>query len=355
MLNKPLPLPKTFVLELTPRCNHRCLYCYTVWGAPTLSPHRHDQEMSTGELKNIITKLQDETPLESIALSGGEPLLRDDLPEILSFLKDRGITPLVITNGTLLTPERVAATMVGGNYEVTLLSYQSEIHDRLAGRKGAWNEALEGLANIRQARGNLVAVFVATKINYMDLFKTAELAIALGANALVYNRINLGAHNILHSEQLLPTPDMIHENLDMLESLGKTYSLPIAISVVIEPCVVDITKYEYLRFSWCPLAGEDSYFTIDPTGNIRICNHSPVVLGNIKETRFSDIYYHHAYVRKFRETWPRECLTCNHELKEVCRGGCKAAGEQCYGTMERVDPFVTLNSKIGSTMMANRQ
>jgi radical SAM protein with 4Fe4S-binding SPASM domain len=339
------PLPKVFVLELTRGCNHRCLYCYAVWGAASPAPQGGQVEMSSGEIKEIITNLQQETALEHIALSGGEPLLRPDLPEILSFLRERDITPLIITNGTLLTEERVAATMVGGNYEITLLSYRREVHDHLAGRRGAWDAAVAGMANVRQAEGNLVSVFVATKFNYMDLFKTAELAIALGAKVLMFNRINLGAHNLHLADQLLPTPGMIAENLDMLEELGEKYGLHIVITVVIEPCVVDIRKYKNIHFSWCPLAGENSYFTIDPSGNVRICNHSPVVLGNLHRDRFRDIYYHHPYVWKFRETWPRECSDCAPELKELCQGGCKAAAEQCYGTLDRVDPFVTLSQK----------
>jgi radical SAM protein with 4Fe4S-binding SPASM domain len=299
--------------------------------------------MSTAEIKEVIAKLQDEALVENIALSGGEPLLREDLSQILSFIKDRGIASAVITNGTLLTGERVAATMVGGAYEVTLLSYRRQAHDQLAGRHGAWDAAIDGMANVRQAGGKLVVVFVATKLNYMDLFKTAELAIALGAYGLMYNRMNLGAYNMRYIDQLLPTPAMIRENLDMLEELGERYGLAIAVSVVIEPCVVDVGKYEHIHFGWCPLGGEESYFTIDPSGNVRICNHSPVIVGNIKRDHFPDIYYNHPYVRDFHDTWPVECANCDPELKEMCRGGCKAAAEQCFGTLDHVDPFVTLS------------
>jgi radical SAM protein with 4Fe4S-binding SPASM domain len=108
--------------------------------------------------------------------------------------------------------------------------------------------------------------------------------------------------------------------------------------------VVDVRKYKNISVGWCPLAGPESYFTIDPTGNIRICNHSPVVLGNIRRQKFADIYYKHPYVRRFRETWPAECAGCAPDLKQLCCGGCKAAAEQCYGTPERVDPFVILSS-----------
>jgi radical SAM protein with 4Fe4S-binding SPASM domain len=301
--------------------------------------------MNTAEVTDIIAKLCDEAPVESIALSGGEPLLREDLREILSFIQNRGISPVIITNGTLLTRERAVAAAADVTFEITLLSHRMDVHDRLAGRRGAWNAVVDGMANVRQVKGNFVAVFVATKLNFMDVSKTAELAIALGANALMYNRINLGAHNLRLVDRLLPTPSMIRENLDTLEELGSKYGLPVAVSVVIEPCVIDVRKYKQIHFGWCPLAGEGSYFTIDPLGNVRICNHSGVILGNLKRDHFSEIYYNHPYVQSFRDTWPAECETCDPELKAMCCGGCKASAEQCYGTLARVDPFVTISQQ----------
>jgi len=182
-----------------------------------------------------------------------------------------------------------------------------------------------------------------------ERIQAAELAIALGATGLMYNRMNLGAYNLHFADRLLPSPAMIRENLEMLEALDDKYKLPIVVSVVVEPCVVDVRNYPSLHFGWCPLAGERSYFTIDPVGNVRICNHSPTIVGNIHRDHFPDIYYHHPYVRRFRETWPVECAECAPELKEMCGGGCKAAGEQCFGTLERVDPFVTLHRRQGAS------
>jgi radical SAM protein with 4Fe4S-binding SPASM domain len=107
--------------------------------------------------------------------------------------------------------------------------------------------------------------------------------------------------------------------------------------------VVDCRKYERLQFGFCPLGGEGSYFTIDPQGYVRICNHSPTILGNILTDHFPDIYYHHPYVQEFRETWPEECQNCPPDLKTLCGGGCKAAAEQCRGGLQHVDPFVSLS------------
>ena len=338
------PLPKSFVIELTKRCNNHCLYCYMAEGPSAQDCERdRSSEMGTREVTDVIGKLCDEAPVQSIALSGGEPLLREDLSEILSYIRNRGIAPIVITNGTLLTAARLASLGTEVTYEITLLSYRREVHDRLAGRRGAWDAAVDGMANVRQAKGSFVAVFVATKLNSADAGKTAELAIALGATGLMYNRMNLGARNIRNADRLLPTAATIRENLDTLEELSARYQLPVAVAVAIEPCVIDVRKYKQIHFGWCPLAGEGSYFTVDPTGNVRICNHSGVILGNLKKDCFTDIYYKHPYVRAFRETWPAECESCKPELKAICCGGCKAAAEQCYGTLAKVDPFVTIS------------
>src|ERR1035437_38427 len=130
------PLPKSFVIELTKRCNNHCLYCYMAEGPSAQDCERdRSSEMSTREVTEIIAKLCDEAPVQSIALSGGEPLLREDLPEILSFIRSKGISAIVITNGTLLTPERIAPLGTDVTYEITLLNYRREVHDQLAGRR----------------------------------------------------------------------------------------------------------------------------------------------------------------------------------------------------------------------------
>jgi len=341
-------LPDHFILELTQRCNNRCQYCYTAWGAPSLNYNRDCQvELSTAGVKNVIAKLQDETGLTAIGLSGGEPLMREDVLELLAFIRHRGIAPYLVSNATLLNKETARAIAeVKSACEITLLSFRGEVHDMLAGRRGARDQAIEGISNIATAGIQPAVVFVATKLNYMDLYRTAELAVTLGAAAISYNRLNLGAHNLQYADRLLPTPAMIRENLDMLESLAETYGVPIAAAVVIEPCVVDVRKYKNIHFGWCPLGNEDSYFAIDPAGNIRICNHSPVILGNILKESFLDIYYQHPYVQTFRETWPVECQDCDPKLKKICGGGCKAAAEQCFGNLDHVDPFVTISKGI---------
>jgi radical SAM protein with 4Fe4S-binding SPASM domain len=299
--------------------------------------------MSTDEVKETIAKLQDQAPVTTIGLSGGEPMLRPDLPEIISFIKSRGMQTLLLTNGTLLTEERVEETMVGGMYEVPLLSWRPEVHDRMVGREGAWEAVVEGMMNVHLAGGHLTVVFVATRQNWEDLYATAHLAMMLGAHELLYNRINAGAANLRFADELFLSPAMVEANLHTLDEIAVKHRFQVSAAVVIEPCVVDVRRFPNVDFGWCPLAGEFSAFIIDPAGNIRICKHSPVILGNIKRDHFRDIYYHHPYVKSFRTTLPQECENCEPPLKDMCRGGCKAAAAQAYGSFTHVEPFVRLN------------
>jgi radical SAM protein with 4Fe4S-binding SPASM domain len=329
---------KTFVLELTQRCNNKCLYCYNPWRA-----NKEDSlvgDLCTNEIKNIIIKLQEENPVKSIGLSGGEPFLRPDLPEIVSFIRKKDIYPVIITNGTLLTKESVLATSDAASYEITLLSYRKEIHNYLAQRE-AFDLVIDGITNVTRNNGNYIAAFVATKLNCADLYKTMELAIALGAIGIMYNRINLSANNIQYVDQLLPTISMIRNNLDELEKLSNKYKIPVASSVPIPPCLVNIEKYKKIKFSWCPRGNKNSYYTVDPSGNLKICNHSSTILGDLKTKSFNELIKH-PYVAKFKETVPTECIYCSNELKDVCLGGCRAASEVCYGNLESVDPIVKL-------------
>jgi len=340
-----MKLPQIYILELTRRCNHRCLYCYTVWGEPTLgyAPNGSSAgEMNTAETLALIDKLCNEAHPISIALSGGEPFMRVDLPDILNHIRQKDIVPVIITNGSMLTKERVTATMGDGSYQITLLSHKPVTHDHLAGRSGTWNAVIDGYLNVQRAGGNITSVFIATRENSPDLATTAQLAIALGANGIMYNRINLAAHNVRFASQLLPTRAMIQDNLETLERIAVDYKIPVVVSVPIEPCVIDVRPYTHLHFGWCPLAGEESYLTVDPVGNVRICNHSPMILGNLRTQSLAEIFFNNPYIENFRSTWPAECASCRPELKEMCRGGCRAAAEQCYGTLARVDPFVTL-------------
>jgi radical SAM protein with 4Fe4S-binding SPASM domain len=115
----------------------------------------------------------------------------------------------------------------------------------------------------------------------------------------------------------------------------------ISAGVQIQPCLVDLSDYN-VRASFCPLndpSSELSYFTVDPAGNLRVCNRSKKILGNLRKGSFEDIACSRE-VEEFGKAIPEFCLDCR--LAGVCAGGCKADAVSFYGSMIKADPYLEM-------------
>ena len=97
-------VPHVVAWNLTRRCNLECAHCYISAGPSETA----DSELSTEECLRIAGEILEVNPSPLFILSGGEPLLRNDLPEITRFASSRGATVVIGTNGTLLTDEKIA-------------------------------------------------------------------------------------------------------------------------------------------------------------------------------------------------------------------------------------------------------
>jgi pyrroloquinoline quinone biosynthesis protein E len=331
---------KSFVLELTQKCNHDCLFCYNVWKCKKYPKG----EISTEDWKGLIRKLKTETKLKLISLSGGEPLLRKDAVELIRFMTSEGITSNLITNGSLIT-EKIAKNCVDAGvsvFEIALLSSNENTYNKIT-RSKDFKKMLEGIANVKQFDGKLVTVIVATKYNIKDVAETVEMTIALGSDAIMFNRFNPGGMGIKYMKQLLPSVQELREAFQTLNKMSEEYGISITSSVPVQPCLIDMNDYDKLRFGYCPSGNDKSYFTIDSLGNVRVCNHSPTIIGDIKKQSFKEIFENN-FVNRFKEIIPEFCSDCR--LKEKCRGGCKASAEVCFGCVKDNDPFLELNKKF---------
>jgi MoaA/NifB/PqqE/SkfB family radical SAM enzyme len=96
---------QSFVFEITQRCNHDCLHCYNAWKNPVDYPAG---ELPTDQTLAILGKMLDETGASLVSLSGGEPMLRADVGEIVDFLRGRDVTVNLISNGSLLDEAAIA-------------------------------------------------------------------------------------------------------------------------------------------------------------------------------------------------------------------------------------------------------
>jgi radical SAM protein with 4Fe4S-binding SPASM domain len=106
--------------------------------------------------------------------------------------------------------------------------------------------------------------------------------------------------------------------------------------VPVPPCVVDVSHFRHVTFGLCPAGTRNSYFTVDPLGNLRPCNHSPTILGNLSAEPFQSLA-EGADSRSFARALPPVCFRCS--LARSCQGGCKAAGEACFGSPSVPEPW----------------
>ncbi|NLG26400.1 MAG: radical SAM protein, partial [Chloroflexi bacterium] len=149
----PRTLPVLSEIAITYRCQNRCTFCYA--DAPARG--RQGPEMTTAEVKRIIDRIFDEAHCPTVSFTGGEPTLRDDLPELIAYAHskfERGEPMRVnlITNGLRCADREYVHTLAQAGLDSAQLSLEgptAEVHDAITQHPGAWERAVQGVHNLR--------------------------------------------------------------------------------------------------------------------------------------------------------------------------------------------------------------
>jgi radical SAM protein with 4Fe4S-binding SPASM domain len=293
------------------------------------------------QVREILGRVIAETDCHSISLSGGEPLLRDDVLDIAAFVKNRGVKVCLLTNGTLLTPEIVDRCMAVGidAFQVSLLGDTPELHDRMAG-VDAFERVVEAVLRVNARGGTVHANFVATAENVERFASALELCVLLGIRHVSFDRFVPGGAGLRGWEDLLPAPDALAESLAAADVVAGRYNLSVKVSTPVLPCLVDTSAFRHIRFGSCAVGRADhTLFCIDPEGNVKVCSHSPHVLGNLLEKSFSEIIDDPFYT-EFVNALPPHCTGCARA--DDCRGGCRSSAHVCYGSLQSEEPYLQL-------------
>jgi len=152
------------VWNMTRRCNLKCIHCYS-----NSADIDYPDELTTEEAKKMIDDLAAfGSPV--LLFSGGEPLMRKDLLELARYATDKGMRAVISTNGTLITKD-IAAELkkIGLSYVGVSLDGLQPTHDRFRGRKGAFEKAIEGIRNCREAGIKVGLRFTVNRHNVADV------------------------------------------------------------------------------------------------------------------------------------------------------------------------------------------
>ncbi len=152
------------VWNVTRRCNLKCIHCYA---------HAKDSsfknELTTDEGKALLDDLA-QFGVPVILFSGGEPVMRKDLPELARYAVEHGMRAVISTNGTLITPEKARLFKeIGLSYVGISIDGMEEVNDRFRGVKGAFQNALNGIRNCQEAGIKVGLRFTINKLNAAEI------------------------------------------------------------------------------------------------------------------------------------------------------------------------------------------
>lgn len=335
--------PQEIVFEVTQRCNNNCLFCYNVWKNKIDYP---GGELSTEQSKDLIRKIITGAKCKYLTFTGGEPFLRRDLLELVSFARQQGVGVSIFSNATLITQE-VARDYIKADaslFKLSLLSADKKMHNYLS-QNDCFDKVTESIANVKLYDGQVIAVFVGTRRNIDNLAEMIELAVALGVDGIMFNRFNAGGEGTKYIDELLPAPAQVIKALKVIEDALERYEIPISCSMPIQPCVIDTSRFKKIKFTYCVSGENPLHYAVDSLGNLRPCDQSPFIVGNLLNKSFNTLTQE-AVLSDFRKQIPEFCKSC--KLAHLCQGGCKASAEACYGSLSAEEPFLRYYKNVGS-------
>ena len=323
------------VYELTGACNQCCRFCYNHWrdgNTPIPSP---DPSLARKTLKKLLSQAS----VGHLSFSGGEPLLLSNVHDLVLRARFKGCKVNVLTNGTLLTPEALDnfLSLGVGVIQIPILSADASVHDSLTCLPGSWEKAVDALRRTGKA-GIGAAVLVITKVNAPGVAETLGLIRDCGIRTVMVNRFNIGGNGIRNARELVPDRKTLQDAFAEVEAFAVANPDMSFVSGVCTPlCYLDTIPYPHIRFTRCSTDLTGRPVTVNFDGDVRFCNHSPRVLGNIYSRPIGEILTD-PEINGWYAGVPEECGKC--VLLQRCGGGCRAAAEQVHGTFSALDPIL---------------
>ena len=328
--------PYVISWNLTNRCNLKCVHCYLDAGSQSVrrlstGGFADRSELDTPECLSIIDQIAGFAPEALIILTGGEPLLRRDILEIIRHGKQNDLWMVCGTNGVLIT-RRLADILKEAGLRGLALSLDAldpKIHDRFRGVEGAWTNTVEGAQILRQADFSFIVQTTVAKHNFRDIEAIASFAFAkMGAKVFnLYFLVPTGRGKFVSDIR----PEEYKVVLDTLLRIQKTYDGKMVVNA---KCAPHFSRHlfendrdsKFLKSfaggaGGCP-AGTH-YMGIRPNGDMTPCPYLPLFGGNLRERSISEIWNHTELFQRIRERdhLGDRCGECEFNTK--C-GGCRA-------------------------------
>ena len=305
--------PLRMDLALTFKCQNDCIHCYA--GGPHETP-----ELSTVQWKSVIDKLS-EIGIFILTFTGGEPTLREDLPELLLYAQNKGMVTGLISNGRKLKDKAYVNLLEKSGLDfvqVTLESQKSEIHDKMTNAKGSWRETIEGIKNAVQSQIYVSTNTTLSKNNIDDFLSTIDFIKSLGVDAFGCNSLIYSGKATGASQEFALSTEDLKTLLPGIRNKAQMIGLKFLWYTPTQYCNFDPVSLG-LGVKSCTAAMINA--CVGPNGDVYPCQSYFESLGNILAEPWEKIWNHPLAERiRRREYVEDKCKNCN-EL-QVCGGGC---------------------------------
>ena len=344
-------LPILGEIAVTWRCDNACRFCYAGCGTevhagtPRAVSGTDGKEMSREEVKRILRIFREEARIPFFSFTGGEPLLRGDLEDMIRHARRLGLQVNLVSNGTHADARRAKSLFRAGlrTAQISVESPDEQIHDRLTSRPGSWRRTLRGIRSLREAGISVQTNSTVTALTASDAHLMPAFLKSLGVGRFAMNLYIPGARSPgsrgpgdgsqAEQDDLFLPYSQAGSIIDRVRAAARREGLAFFWYSPIPHCHYN-TIARGLGNKSC--AAMDGLLSVSPAGDVLPCSSYPEPMGNLLETDFSEVWFsERARFFKEKKYAPAECEGC--ESFTACQAACPLYWRQ-VGTGEIRNP-----------------
>jgi len=322
--------PRWLLAELTYKCPLQCPYC-----SNPLDYTQHNNEISTADWKRVLSEARKMGAVQ-LGFSGGEPLTRQDLPELVKHARELGYYSNLITSGYGLTEAKIIQLKAAGldHIQVSIQASTQDLNDHIAGTESF--QSKQEVARLVKKHGYpMVLCVVIHRENIHQMADILAMAENLGADYLELANTQYYGWAHANRDLLMPTQEQYVE----AEAIAQAFKDKVAGKMKIYYVVPDFHEN---RPKACMNGWGTTFLTIAPDGMALPCHSARELPGldcpNVNDHSISEIWNKSKAFNFFRGTeWMQEpCKSCDEKEKDF--GGCRCQAYLLTGDMYKTDP-----------------
>lgn len=327
--------PLWMVVELTYACPLQCPYC-----SNPLDYALKKGELSTDEWKRVLTEAR-EMGVVQLGFSGGEPLVRRDLEELVSHAHQLGFYTNLITSAVGMNEERLLALKAAGldTVQISIQAATPELNNAI-GAAQSFEHKIAMAKAVKKAGYPLILNYVLTRFNINTMTELLELAVALEANYVELANTQYYGFALHNRDQLLPTESQVKRAEAIAHDYQDKYKGKMTIYYV-------VPDYYENRPKPCMNGWGKVFITVTPDGCVLPCHAARSLpnlqFPNVRENDMRWIWEKSPLFNRFRGyDWMKEpCRSCPERTKDF--GGCRCQAYLLTGDMDIADPVCDLS------------